>query len=123
MGKPYYLSKHTIMPFEIFKSDKSGKLYFRLKAGNGEIILQSEAYEQKAGVQNGVNSVINHAQEDSNFERKVAKDGQDYFVLKASNGQIIGKSEMYKSKAGMENGIASVKKNASTSSVVKDLTA
>ena len=111
------------MPFEIFKSDKSGKFYFRLKAGNGEIILQSEAYEQKAGVQNGVNSVINHAQEDSNFERKVAKDGQDYFVLKASNGQVIGKSEMYKSKAGMENGIASVKKNASTGSVVKDLTA
>ena len=123
MGKPYFLSKHTIMPFEIFKSDKSGKFYFRLKAGNGEIILQSEAYEQKAGVQNGVESVINHAQADSNYERKTAKDGQDYFVLKASNGQVIGKSEMYKSKAGMENGIASVKKNASTGSVVKDLTA
>lgn len=100
------------MAFEIFQSEKSSKYYFRLKAGNGEIILASEAYEAKAGAENGVQSVITHAKDDANFERKVAKDGQDYFVLKASNGQVIGKSEMYKSKQGMENGIASVKKNA-----------
>jgi len=33
------------------------------------------------------------------------------FRLKASNGQIMGKSEMYSRISGMENGIASVKKN------------
>ena len=34
------------------------------------------------------------------------------FVLTATNGQTIGKSEMYSRSSGMENGIASVKKNA-----------
>jgi len=33
-------------------------------------------------------------------------------VLKATNGQTIGKSEMYKTAAAMESGIASVKTNA-----------
>ena len=32
-------------------------------------------------------------------------------MLKASNGQIIGKSETHSRRSGMENGIASVKKN------------
>jgi uncharacterized protein YegP (UPF0339 family) len=43
-----------------------------------------------------------------------------YFVLKASNGQIIGNSEMYASKAGMENGIESVKKNGPNKTVVEE---
>jgi uncharacterized protein YegP (UPF0339 family) len=46
------------------------------------------------------------------FDLKKAKDGQFYFNLKATNGQTILKSEMYKSKSGAENGIASVKKNS-----------
>ena len=46
------------------------------------------------------------------FELKKAKDGQYYFHLKASNGQIVLASEMYKEKGSAENGIASVKKNA-----------
>ena len=46
------------------------------------------------------------------FEIKKAKNGEFYFHLKASNGQIILSSEMYKTKASAENGIASVKKNA-----------
>ena len=100
------------MGFNIFQSEKNNQYYFNLKAGNGEIILQSEGYENQSGAENGVQSVITHAQDEANFERRVAKDGQDYFVLKASNGLIIGKSEMYKSKAGMENDIPSVMNNA-----------
>jgi uncharacterized protein len=45
------------------------------------------------------------------FELKVAKNGDYHFNLLASNGQIIMSSEMYKSKASAENGIASIKKN------------
>jgi uncharacterized protein len=56
--------------------------------------------------------VKTHSGFDSKFDRLTAKNGQFYFNLKASNGQIIGTSEMYISKSGMENGIESVKKNA-----------
>lgn len=46
------------------------------------------------------------------FEVKKAKDGQTFFNLKATNGQIILTSEMYKAKESALNGVDSVKKNA-----------
>ena len=48
--------------FELYK-DKGGKFRFRLKAGNGEIIASSEAYESKAAAKNGVASVQKNAAE------------------------------------------------------------
>ena len=50
--------------------------------------------------------------EDARFERKVSAADQPYFVLTATNGQTIGKSQMYSGAAAMENGIESVKSNA-----------
>ncbi|MCX2723163.1 DUF1508 domain-containing protein [Roseibium sp. DSM 29163] len=39
--------------FELYE-DKAGEYRFRLKAGNGEIILTSESYKQKASAKNGI---------------------------------------------------------------------
>ncbi len=103
--------------FEI-KKDKSGQFRFNLKASNGQVILSSEAYKTKASCDNGINSVRTNSQDDGKFDRKTAKDGSPYFNLKASNGQVIGASEMYSSTSAMENGIASVKKNAPDADVV-----
>ncbi len=106
--------------FELKKSD-SGQFMFNLKAANNQTILTSELYRDKAGAQNGIESVKKHAGADANYERKTSKKDEPFFVLKASNGQIIGKSEMYSSAAAMENGIASVKANGPSAAVV-DLT-
>jgi uncharacterized protein len=106
--------------FEL-KSTTSGKFHFVLKAGNHEVILTSEQYVAKEGAENGIASVRTNAPLDERFERKTSKKDEPYFVLKAANGEIIGVSEMYTAKAGMENGIASVKKNA-PDAALKDLT-
>jgi uncharacterized protein YegP (UPF0339 family) len=45
----------------VIYTDKGGKYRFRLKAGNGEIIATSEAYESKPSAQNGVKSVQTNA--------------------------------------------------------------
>lgn len=102
--------------FEI-KTAKTGKVHFNLKASNGQIILTSEKYETRKAAEKGIESVRKNAVNDKRFERKTAKDGSPYFVLKASNGEPIGKSEMYKTVKSMENGIASVGKNAPDSPV------
>ncbi len=47
------------------------------------------------------------------FELKNKEGSSYHFTLKAKNGQIILSSEVYNSKSAAENGIASVKKNAS----------
>jgi uncharacterized protein len=94
------------------KHGANGEKYrFNLKAANGEVILVSETYESKESAMNGIESVKQNSAHDERFERKISKRSEPYFVLKASNGQIIGMSEMYSSEAACENGIASVKKN------------
>ena len=105
--------------FECYK-DKAGEYRFHLKAGNGETILSSEGYKAKASCMNGVESVRKNSQDQDRFEVRTAKDGRTYFVLKATNGQEIGRSQMYKSDSGCKNGMKSVAKNAADSAVVEE---
>ncbi len=102
----------------VIEKGSTGKYRFNLRAGNNENILTSEAYEAKSGAENGIESVRKNAKDDGRFVRKTAKDGSPYFVLTATNGQVIGTSEMYSAAAAMENGIKSVKTNAPDAKVV-----
>jgi uncharacterized protein YegP (UPF0339 family) len=106
--------------FEV--SNAAGNQFkFNLKAANHQVILSSELYKTKVSARDGIASVQKNAASDDRFERKQAKDGSHFFVLTATNGQTIGKSEMYTTVGAMENGIASVKTNA-PAAAIKDLT-
>jgi uncharacterized protein YegP (UPF0339 family) len=96
---------------------KNGEFQFNLKASNGQTILASEGYTSKAACENGIESVRKNSQTDERFDKKESTNGKPYFNLKASNGQIIGNSEMYESAASRDNGIESVKKNAPDATV------
>lgn len=97
--------------FELYK-DKGGEFRFRLKASNGQNILASEGYKQKASATNGIESVMKNAGNDANYERKETKSGKHMFNLLAANKQVIGTSESYESTSARDGGIESVKKNA-----------
>ncbi|WP_018629712.1 YegP family protein [Niabella aurantiaca] len=107
MGK-FVISKRT-----------NGEFQFNLKAGNGQIILTSEGYTTRAACDNGIESVKKNASDDAQYDRKTSSNGKPFFNLKAGNGQVIGKSELYESEAARENGIESVKKNAPDAEVVE----
>ena len=97
----------------MFELKKSGeKFHFVLKAGNGQVILSSQMYASKASAKNGIESVKKNCGDDKCFERKTAKNGKFHFNILSTNGQIVGSSQMYASQSGMNNGIASVTKNA-----------
>lgn len=104
----------------VITKGNDGKFYFNLKAGNGEVILTSQGYKTKADCMSGTESVKNNSADEARFECKKSKDGKDYFVLTATNGQTIGKSQMYKSVSGCSNGVQSVAKSAADSSVVDE---
>jgi hypothetical protein len=97
--------------FEIYK-DKKGEFRFRLKAGNGQNILASEGYAKKPSCMNGVESVRKNSQTEERFETKQSTTGKWSFVLKATNGQVVGASQSYDSESGCRNGIKSVAKTA-----------
>ena len=91
---------------------KEGQFYFRLVALNGEPILASEGYINKWGCMNGINSVKINAVKDEHFKRLIATNGEFFFTLVAENGEVIGKSETYKTQQGGDNGIEVVKSTA-----------
>ena len=100
---------------------------FDLKAGNGEIIANSEVYSSKSACMNGIKSVMKNAPiaaledqtvegfekaKNPKFEVYVDKAGEFRFRLKAANGEIIATGEGYKAKKSCLNGIESIRKNA-----------
>ena len=118
----------------VIKETASG-VKFNLVAGNGQVIATSEVYSSEASCLKGIESVKKNAPianiEDQTvdpvvtatnpkFEMYTDKAGEFRFRLKARNGEIIATSEGYTAKAGCENGIESVRKNAPDAEIVKE---
>jgi uncharacterized protein YegP (UPF0339 family) len=104
----------------ITKTGNDGQYYFNLKADNGQVILSSEGYTTTTARNNGIESVKKNAGNEANYDRLEAANGKYYFTLKAANSQVIGKSQMYESAQGRDNGIESVKTNAPTAIVTEE---
>ena len=102
----------------VITTRKNGEFQFNLKATNGQVILTSEGYKTKASCLNGIESVKKNSQVEKRFEVKMSSNDKPYFTLKATNGEIIGKSQMYANEVNMKNGIASVMKNAPEAPIV-----
>lgn len=94
------------------KKSSNGQFHFNLLASNGQAILASEQYQAHASALNGIDSVRKNALRDGAFEVKESSNGKYHFVLKATNGQIIGQSQMYASLSSAEHGCESVRNHA-----------
>lgn len=104
----------------VITKGKDDKYYFNLKAGNGEVVLTSQGYKAKTDCMNGIESVKKNSADEARFEVKSSSDSKEYFVLTATNGQTIGKSQMYKSHSGCSNGVKSVAGCSSDASIVDE---
>lgn len=93
--------------FEIF-TGADGQSYFHLRAANGEIVLGSEGYEDKAGAQSGVASVRANGGAVASYEVFESTNGQAFFHLTAANHEIIATSEIYASKSNATKAIQSI---------------
>lgn len=103
--------------FEVYQSGKNNEFRFRLKADNGQTILSSEGYTSKASCLNGIESVKKNAGDIKRFNKTKTPTNMFRFSITAANNQIIGTSQNYKSESGRDNGIKSVKKNASNAEI------
>ncbi|MDR0865923.1 MAG: YegP family protein [Candidatus Symbiothrix sp.] len=104
--------------FEV-KQRKNDHYMFNLIAPNNEVILTSEGYTTKENCIKGIESVKKNAQVATKFLKLVDfPTTKVYFVLKAENGEIIGRSQMYVSDETRKIGIASVKKFAPTAEIL-----
>lgn len=84
--------------FEIFTGEDN-KSYFRLRAGNGEILLGSQGYTAKSSAKSGIASVQANGADASSFDIFEAFDGGWGVNLVAANGEVIARGETYSSKS------------------------
>ena len=97
---------------------QDGRYYFDLVAANGEIVLSSQSYASASGMKGGITSVKNNGTDPNRYELRQATEGSPYFVLTATNGQIIGVSELYSSITATNNAIDAVEKVVSVTAGV-----
>jgi hypothetical protein len=102
----------------ILKAASDGKFMWNLRAGNHEVILTSETYSSKQAAIDGIAAARSVAALADRYHRAVSSNGKDYFTLVAANGKTLGRSELYESKGGMENGIKSCQTNGPASPTV-----
>jgi uncharacterized protein len=108
--------------FQLFECGAK-EFCFRLRAGNGEIVLQSEVYSSESAAKAGIDSVKANGARPEQFEVVESTNGkQAWFRLRASSAvpltsqQIVGKSQMYASAAGARKGVEAVVKLLATGS-------
>ena len=90
---------------------RDGKIYIHLKASNGEIILSGKGYKTKSEAIHAIGSIMRYGALGKHFRRKQSVNGQHYFQLLSPSGRILGWSETYYSRQGLENGILSVRRS------------
>lgn len=104
-----------MIQFPKFVLKRSGDQFmFNLHAVNGEVVLTSERYRNKAGAVNGIESVKRNADRIENYD--FSSNGR-HFNLEAENGEPIGTAEVYVSGNNAEEGRAAVQRAASAAEI------
>jgi uncharacterized protein len=93
--------------FEIFTGEDK-KFYFHLRAGNGEIILVSQAYTAKSSAVSGIASVESNGSAASQWKVFSAVNGDYGIRLVAGNGQTIGAGELYASQSNAQKAVSTI---------------
>ncbi|WP_019949721.1 YegP family protein [Hymenobacter aerophilus] len=96
--------------FQVYKSAANSQFYYRLRAGNGEIIQSGEGYTTKDNCLKGIASVKANCRLER-FDKTFAA-SQYGFNHKALNGEIIGRGEKYTTSTSRDNGINAVIREA-----------
>jgi uncharacterized protein YegP (UPF0339 family) len=107
--------------FQVYKGTND-EFYFRLVAGNDQVVLSSEGYTDRSGCENGIDSVIKYSRDISKYKLKKSKNDKHYFVLRSGNNKVIGTGQMYSSKQAAEKGIDTVMNNVKGASIIENLT-
>ena len=80
--------------FELSKKS-SGFYLFNFLDSDGQVILMSQLYQNKLGAEAGIALVKAHIAQKTDIECRISSQGSGYFVLKTSNNEILGRSNVY----------------------------
>lgn len=98
--------------FWIYRSNQNHQWYWRLRAGNNEIVAwPGEGFTTQHACKNAV-AVVKAIARSGRYERYTDVKGSYRWRLKASNGKIVAVSEGYTTVASRDNSITWMRTNA-----------
>lgn len=86
------------------KKEKDG-FHFVVRSNQGHALLQSVAFPTREELDACITETCLRLGNPACFERMTNHNGKFRFSLKSSRGKTLGYSALYRSEAGMENGI------------------
>ncbi len=86
------------------KEDGNG-FSFEVRSGQGQLLLRSVGFASREDLEACLREACLRLGNPACFERMTNHDGKFRFCLKGARGKVLGKSALYSSEAGMENGI------------------
>ena len=96
-----------VVRFELFVG-LDHATYFRLRAGNGEIVLSSEGYASTSAAKDGIASVAANGTTTSSFEVFSTRDDAWGVRLVAGNGEIVARGETYATQSDADRAVARI---------------
>ena len=105
--KSAYLGKWKV------EKTEDGKLFAKLRASNGGILLTTPVYTSEIGLKNGINAIKKSLAAD-NVTVTANKAGKFVFKITAPSGRTIVTSEQYAAKFQCEKALDSAKRFAET---------
>ncbi len=91
---------------ELYQSSDA-QFRFRVVAGNGRILLSSEAYTTKAAAQNGIDSVLENGIDPAMYQLNQTANSKWNLRLRAGNYQVIAFTQSYSTKSSATRAIGS----------------
>ena len=106
--------------FEL-KTNAENQYFFNFLNSNGELILMSGDYDDKAAAMQAIKEVRTGSLMTNQIAAGKVPEGDTFFVIKDSAGAIIVKSVLYNSTMMFDNALHIVKDNACVAEIT-DLT-
>jgi uncharacterized protein YegP (UPF0339 family) len=97
--------------FEL-KCNDQGQYYFHFLDSNGELLLMSGDYPQKEEAEQAIKDVRVGSLMSEQIAAGKVPDGDSFFVIKDTRGDILVKSVLFQSRMVFDNALHNVKDNA-----------
>jgi uncharacterized protein YegP (UPF0339 family) len=102
----------TVTGYYQFIEGHQGNFKFALRAGNHETILESGVYWSRGAALDAIAAARRCSQDSRHFFQREDSDGSHYFELRDDTGKVLARSAGCNTRSSLASGIASVRRNA-----------
>ena len=106
----------------VLKKTENGEIFFNFLNKDGEVVLISGNYDDKALAEAAIKEVRVGSLMSQQLAAGKTPDGEQFFVIKGNDGTILVKSALYTDQMIMDNALHCVKDNACVAEIT-DMTA